>query len=49
MTVEPGWGGQAFLGDKVLPNVRALRQACPWIDVQVRSPLVEGGIGALAH
>lgn len=38
MTVEPGFGGQSFM-ESVMPKVRAVREKCPGIDIQV-----DGGI-----
>lgn len=38
MTVEPGFGGQSFM-ESVMPKVRAAREKCPGIDIQV-----DGGI-----
>jgi len=40
MTVEPGFGGQSFM-EGVMPKVKALREKCPDIDIQV-----DGGINA---
>lgn len=40
MTVEPGFGGQSFM-ESVMPKVKALREKCPDMDIQV-----DGGINA---
>ncbi|MGN1421605.1 MAG: ribulose-phosphate 3-epimerase [Eubacterium sp.] len=38
MTVEPGFGGQSFM-ESTMPKIRALREKCPDIDIEV-----DGGI-----
>ncbi|KAI9205784.1 Ribulose-phosphate 3-epimerase-like protein [Polychytrium aggregatum] len=43
MTVEPGFGGQAFMND-CLPKVRALRQKFPNLDIQVDGGLANDTI-----
>ncbi|KAL6752078.1 hypothetical protein V8C86DRAFT_3105586 [Haematococcus lacustris] len=40
MSVQPGWGGQAFMPE-VLHKISELRAAAPWLDIQV-----DGGINA---
>ncbi|MBI5708423.1 MAG: ribulose-phosphate 3-epimerase [Armatimonadetes bacterium] len=40
MTVNPGWGGQKFIGS-ALEKVSQIRALCPEIDIEV-----DGGIGA---
>lgn len=47
MTVEPGFGGQAFREDQ-LGKVRALRAAFPALDVQVDGGLGPANIAAAA-
>jgi ribulose-phosphate 3-epimerase len=42
MTVEPGFGGQAFL-DLVLPKIRRARQAIGDLDIWLQ---VDGGVSA---
>jgi ribulose-phosphate 3-epimerase len=41
MTVEPGWGGQKFIGE-MMPKVRQLRTMRPALDIEV-----DGGINPL--
>lgn len=40
MTVHPGYGGQAFIGE-CMPKVSRLRELCPGLDI-----MVDGGINA---
>ena len=47
MTVEPGFGGQAF-NAAVLPKVAALRAADPGMDIQVDGGLDAATVGAAA-
>lgn len=47
MTVEPGFGGQAF-NAAVLPKVAALRAAMPELDIQVDGGLDGATVGAAA-
>ncbi len=48
MTVEPGFGGQAFNAG-VLPKVAALRAAMPHLDIQVDGGLDAATVGAAAQ
>lgn len=47
MTVEPGFGGQAFRHE-MLPKVRELRAAHPGVDIQVDGGLGLGNVAAAA-
>ncbi|GAM26632.1 hypothetical protein SAMD00019534_098070 [Acytostelium subglobosum LB1] len=47
MTVEPGFGGQAFMGD-MMPKVETLRKRCPNMDIQVDGGLDPVTIDAAA-
>jgi ribulose-phosphate 3-epimerase len=47
MTVEPGFGGQAFMAD-MMPKVEALRSKRPLLDIQVDGGLGESTIEAAA-
>ncbi len=48
MTVEPGFGGQAFMPDQ-MPKVRALRAAFPHLNIQVDGGLGPDNIAAAAE
>lgn len=48
MTVEPGFGGQAFMAD-MMPKVRALRDAFPTLDIEVDGGLAPDTIDQAAQ
>lgn len=48
MTVEPGFGGQSFMHDQ-LEKVKAFRQACSWLNIEVDGGLDPSNVGAAAE